>query len=134
MKRACCIVFILGFISCENFNGSESALKFKEVGGVRGSESQMEQETEIEPIPEETTVEQISFETLKSRVLDSYSCTQCHRWANDKNSFNAKIESNIPEDNLLYKLVKQGDMPLRERAVTNEDLEILENYILKFSN
>jgi hypothetical protein len=80
----------------------------------------------------------VSFEMVKSKILEPYQCLLCHRRMTDEVEFLQNVVRGKAEESAVFQVAKDGSMPpkksprrpeLKGEPVSTEDLELLRKYI-----
>jgi mono/diheme cytochrome c family protein len=72
---------------------------------------------------------QVNFAVIKENVLVPQ-CLQCHSWSTNETEFNKRIVAGNPELSEVYKMLKSGQMPSGKPRLTNQSLQLVEQYII----
>jgi nitrate reductase cytochrome c-type subunit len=76
----------------------------------------------------------ISFELFKSNFLAPNKCLTCHADFSTESGVNQYINGGSPETSLLYKVVKNGQMPKNNPPLSQDKIDYLKSYILALSS
>lgn len=75
---------------------------------------------------------EVSFQNLKSSIIET-KCLSCHSDFEEEENLFPYIEGNDPEKSKLFKVVKDGSMPMDAPVLNSEELELVRSYILSLN-
>ncbi len=118
------IVLIFFLVSCN------IPLDQKKAGDLDfNQEDQGETAREVVEEESETPSEKINFKLIKTQILES-KCLGCHRSMSDEKKLANFIEVGQPEISSLYIAVDSGRMPPFGGRLSQNDVDLIKQYIL----
>jgi mono/diheme cytochrome c family protein len=107
MKNIILLIFLFTAAACKVETGTDESSRFKVFNFAQG---------------------QVDFNVLKSNVLQCQ-CMQCHSWSMNELEVLKRIVPGNPEASVLYKVVKSGQMPSGKPRLTDQALQLVQQYI-----
>ncbi len=118
------IVLIIFLVSCN------IPLDQKKAGDLDfNQEDQGETTREVVEEESETPSKKINFKQIKTQILES-KCLGCHRSMSDEKKLANFIEAGQPEISSLYIAVDSGRMPPFGGRLSQNDVDLIKQYIL----
>lgn len=116
MKSKLLTLLLIGaFISCNQ--APEAAIEVTESNQAAESDSTIE------------LGEVVSFNQIKTQVLEPLNCTMCHGDMAQEAAFKSYLEAGEPFSSKIYLRMENETMPPRGNTATKKQLELLESYI-----